>query len=153
MRRAEPLAGLGGLLLLVSLFLPWYGGDTLPPVRGDLQLLGPPDQTAWQAFAVIDVLLALLAVPAILVPVLSVATRGPAKAVAITVIASATGWLAILLVAFRLVFEPEGMRPLSGAWIGLAGAVLAWVGSWLSLRDESTPGAVAPDIPRRPAPG
>ncbi len=27
MRRAEPLAGLGGLLLLVSLWLPWYGLD------------------------------------------------------------------------------------------------------------------------------
>ena len=24
MRRAEPIAALGGLLLLVSLFLPWY---------------------------------------------------------------------------------------------------------------------------------
>jgi hypothetical protein len=153
MRRAEPFAGLGGALLLVALFLTWYGGDALPPVSGDLQPYGPPDQTAWQAFTMTDVLLAILAVPAILVPVLSVATRGPAKAIAIAVIASATGWLAIVLVAFRLVLEPEGMRPLSGAWLALAGALLAWVGSWLSLRDESTPGAVAPDIPRRPVPG
>ena len=28
MRRAEPVAGAGGLLLLVSLFLPWYALDT-----------------------------------------------------------------------------------------------------------------------------
>ena len=26
MRRAEPIAGLGGILLLVSLFLHWYDG-------------------------------------------------------------------------------------------------------------------------------
>ena len=39
-----------------------------------------------------------------------------------------------------------------GAWLALAGAVIAWVGSWLSMRDDSTPGAVAPDIPQRPLP-
>jgi hypothetical protein len=139
MRRAEPLAGLGGLLLLVSLFLPWY--------RVEAQ-----DFTAWQALAVIDVLVALLALPAILVPVLSLATRGPAKAIAIAVIASAIGWLAILLVAVRLIFPPHGLDLRYGAWVALAGALLAWVGSWLSMRDELTPGAVAPEIPRRPAP-
>ena len=83
---------------------------------------------------------------------LSLATRGPAKAVAVAVIASATGWLAIVLVAVRLVFPPDGLDLRYGAWLALAGALLAWVGSWLSLRDESTPGAVAPEIPRRPAP-
>ena len=145
MRRAELLAGLGGLLLLVSLFLPWYGPQ-------DRSLPVADDYTAWQALAVIDVLVAILAVPAILVPVLSLATRGPAKAIAIAVIASATGWLAILLVAVRLVFPPDGLDLRYGAWLALAGALLAWVGSWLSMRDESTPGAVAPEIPRRPAP-
>ena len=145
MRRAEPLAGLGGLLLLVSLFLPWYRLQ-------DRSLQVADDYTAWQALAVIDVLVAILAVPAILVPVLSLARRGPAKAIAIAVIASATGWLAILLVAVRLVFPPDGLDLRYGAWLALAGALLAWVGSWLSMRDESTPGAVAPEIPRRPAP-
>jgi len=145
MRRAESLAGLGGLLLLVSLFLPWYRVEA-PRLRL------AEDFTAWQALAVIDVLVALIALPAILVPVLSLATRGPAKAIAIAVIASATGWLAILLVAVRLVFPPDGLDLRYGAWLALAGALLAWVGSWLSMRDESTPGAVAPEIPRRPAP-
>jgi hypothetical protein len=137
MRRAEPVAGLGGLLLLVALFLPWYG---------------PDDVTGWQALTVIDVLLALLALLAIAVPAVSVATRGPAKAVGIQVIASAVGWLAVLLVAIRLVFPPDALSLRYGAWLALAGAVIAWVGSWMSLRDESTPGAVPPDVPRRPAP-
>jgi hypothetical protein len=79
MRRAEPVAGLGGILLLVSLFLPWSG--------------------------------------------IGIRTRGSAGI---------------------------GLR--YGAWVALAGALIAWVGSRLSLRDESTPGAPAPGIPRRPAP-
>jgi hypothetical protein len=157
MRRAEPVAGLGGILLFVSLFLPWYGvGPTMAfdgqsLVTQNLYLI--EDVTGWQALTVIDVLLALLALPAILVPVLSVASSGPAKPVGIAVIASAIGWLAVLLVAYRLIDSPADRLELRyGAWLGLAGALVAWVGSWMSLRDETTPGAVAPDIPRRPAP-
>jgi hypothetical protein len=137
MRRAEPVAGLGGLLLLVALFLPWYG---------------PGSATGWQALTVIDVLLALVALLAVAVPVISATTRGPAKPVAIEVIASAIGWLAVLLVAIRLVFPPDDLSLRYGAWLALAGALIAWIGSWMSLRDESTPGAVPPDVPRRPAP-
>ena len=31
-------------------------------------------------------------------------------------------------------------------------ALVGWVGSWLSMREESTPGAVPPTVPRRPTP-
>jgi hypothetical protein len=134
MRRAEPLAGLGGIVLLVSLFRPWYD-----------------ERTGWEALAAIDVLLALLALLALAVPVMTVATRGPAKSIGTAVLASALGWIAVVLVAFRLVSTPpEPVR--YGAWLALAGALVAWVGSWMSMRDESTPGAVPPDLPRHPAP-
>jgi hypothetical protein len=150
MRRAEPVAGLGGILLFVSLFLPWYG------LESEIALLSHPGASAWDAFTVIDIVLALLALPAIAVPIVSSMASGPAKSIAVAVIASATGWLAVVLVAIRLVNPPgpnELIEPRYGAWLALIGAVIAWVGSWLSLRDESTPGAVAPNIPVRPAPG
>jgi hypothetical protein len=137
MRRAEPFAGLGGILLLVSLFLPWYGDAV----------------TAWEALGVIDILLALLALPALAVPVASLAASGPAKPIAAAVLASAFGWIAVVLAVFRLIDSPaDGLELRYGARLALAGALLAWVASWLSLRDESTPGAVPPDVPRRPAP-
>ena len=160
MRRAEPLAGLGGLLLLVSLFLPWYrdGVYVLTTFSGGTEAvhaLRTWELTGWRAFTVIDVLLALLAALALAVPLSSLLATGPAKPVAVAVLASAFGWLAVLLVGFRLLFpdDPSGVIELRfGIWLALAGALIAWVGSWLSLRDESTPGAVAPDIPRQPAP-
>jgi hypothetical protein len=153
MRRFEPVAGLGGVLLLVSLFLPWYSGTPVI-AQSEVVLVGIEQHpSAWEAFAVIDVLLALLALLAITVPIVSLASSGPAKPVAAEVIASAFGWIAVVLVAFRLLELPDGFYSLSyGGWLALAGALIAWVGSWMSLRDESTPGAVAPDVPRRPAP-
>jgi hypothetical protein len=148
MRKAEPFAGLGGLLLLVSLWLPWYRDD---PNSGDLALINLRTYSGWESLVVIDILLALLALLALAVPVVSLATKGPAKSIGTALLASAFGWLAILLVAFRLVFPAAGdVR--YGAWLALAGSILAWAGSWFSLKDESTPGAVAPDIPRRRAP-
>jgi hypothetical protein len=32
------------------------------------------------------------------------------------------------------------------------GALIAFAGAFGALKDESTPGAVPPDVPRRPAP-
>ncbi|HEY6892412.1 MAG TPA: hypothetical protein VI300_31695 [Solirubrobacter sp.] len=167
MRRFEPVAGLGGLALIVSLFLPWYAGvvPVPEPVReppsyenGIIGLLntytGLAEVTGWQAFTVTDWVLAAVALPAVAVPVVSLLASGPAKPIAAAVLAGALGWIAVLLVAFRLLDPPGGNLDLRyGAWLALAGAVLAWVGSWLSLRDESTPGAVAPDVPARPIPG
>ena len=93
----------------------------------------------------IDVLLALLALLMLAVPIVSLTTRGPAKSIGTALLASAFGWLAIVLAAI----EPIGG---DGSWLVLAGSILGWTGSWFSLKDESTPGAVPPDVPRRPAP-
>jgi hypothetical protein len=157
LRRGEPIAALGGLLTLIALALPWYGAtgpnwsldaERTPTAAGDL-----PTFSAFTAMTVIDFLIAFIALLAILVPIAAAAASGPAKAIAAAVVASAFGWIAILLVLFRIVDLPgEQLEVLYGAWLALAGTIVAWVGSWLSLRDESTPGAVAPDIPVRPAP-
>lgn len=160
-RPADVLAGIGGLVLLGSLWLKWYGFDAGPLIETtgaagtrDLQRL-VPDLTAWQAFSVTDILLALFAALAIGVPVSSVLARTTAKPVAFTVLASVGGALAVLLVLFRLI-DPPGSNDLvalkTGAWIGLAGAILTFLGSWLAMADDSTPGAAPPQVPIRPAP-
>ena len=168
MRRFEPVAGIGGILLLVSLFLQWYGVsvDSQPDNGLEISVVSDEENvSAWAAFAVIDVLLALIAIIAIAVPLVSAFTRGPAKSIGIAVIASTLTPFALLLVVFRIIFPPgqesiaiDGFRaeivlnPALGAWLSLAGALIALVGAWLSMRDESTPGAAPPDVPRRPVP-
>ena len=121
MRPAEPIAGLGGIATIAGVLLAGLGFT--------------------------GVLLIILGLLALAVPVTTLTTSGPAKSIAAAVLASAFGWIGIVLALVRVL---ENAEP--GNWIALAGALVAWVGSWLSMRDDSTPGAVAPDIPRRPTP-
>ena len=121
MRRAEPIAGLGGMAVIVGVLLAGVG--------------------------VTGVLLIILGLLALAVPITTLATSGPAKSIGTAVLASAFGWIGVILALIRVLENAD-----TGNWIALAGTLMAWVGSWLSMRDDSTPGAVAPDIQRRPAP-
>jgi hypothetical protein len=121
MRPAEPIAGLGGIATIAGVLLAGLGFT--------------------------GVLLILLALLALSVPITTLATSGPAKSIAAAVLASAFGWIGVILALIRVLDDTE-----AGNWIALAGALVAWVGAWLSMRDDSTPGATAPDVPRRPAP-
>ena len=122
MRRAEPVAGIGGIATIAGVLIS-------------------------DGIGVTGILLILLGLLALAVPLVTLTTRGPAKSIGTAVLAGAFGWIGIVLALIRVLGDSS-----TGAWLALAGAVLAWVGSWLSMRDESTPGAAAPDIPRRSAP-
>jgi len=139
LRIADVVAGLGAVLLVVSLFLHWYA-DGGSPLSG------------WQALSAIDVLLALAAVPALLLPLVTAVAKGPAKPVALAVLATVGGVVALVLVAFRLIDPPGALAVRSGAWIALAGAILTLTGAWSAMADERTPGAVPPRVPIRPVP-
>jgi len=120
-RRAEPLAGLGGIATIAGVLIGGVG--------------------------VTGVVLIGLGLLALAVPIVTLTTSGPARSMGAAVLASAFGWIGIVLALARIVGDAS-----TGDWLALAGAVLAWAGSWLSMSDETTPGAVAPDVPRRPAP-
>src|SRR5215218_4169569 len=119
MRRFEigPLiVAVGSLVLLVSLFMDWFAGET-----------------AWGAFEVADVLLAALAVAALLASLGMIAEEIgvldgrwlPAAVVA-----------AALLVIAEILSPPPvvgGADPQEGAWIAFAAVLVMLVGTVLSL--------------------
>jgi hypothetical protein len=160
LRPADLVAGGGGLVLLIALFLPWYGVTVKTPSRpGSAKITtfvaGPPHVTAWQAFSVTDVLLALAALLAIGLVAVTATASGPAKPVAFTVMSGVASLLAVLLIAYRLLNQPgpnDLVEVRGGAWLGFAAALVMLAGSWAAMRDERTPGAAPPEIPRRPAP-
>ncbi len=159
LRPADLGAGAAGVALLVVLFLPWYGPGGVPEIltrgsAGTVTEYAPlGNSSGWQAFSVVDILLALAAAVAIALVLVTASARGPATPVAFSVISTLTAAVAVLLVVWRLIDPPNGFATREGgAWVGLAVTLLMLAASWAALHDERTPGAVPPDIPRRPAP-
>ena len=134
MRRIDigPLiVAVGGLVLLVSLFLDWYG-----------------DQSAWGAFELADVLMAALAVAAL------VAAAG---LIAPEVAYLDRGWLLGLVLALTVLVVAEilspppavgGADPQTGAWMAFASVLVMLVGTVLSMGRVSFSFAIEGREPR-----
>jgi len=110
------LVALGAIALLVSLFLDWYGG-----------------LTAWEAFEVVEVMLAVLAATALVIaagllaPDLEYVERRWLPAVILGV---------VVLVAAEIVDPPPAagdQAPATGAWIALASALVMLAGAVLTF--------------------
>src|SRR5687767_9192747 len=121
---------LGALLLIVSLFLDWYGFGRGPDGDGF---------SAWTAFELVDLLLAVLALAAIAAavePFVRSAPRLPERTGAIA------GPVALLLVAVSLINSPPAAQGIDsdieiGAWLGLAGAAIMCAGALLAFNRVS----------------
>jgi len=133
--------GLVGALLVASLFLGWYrscpAGDCAAGTTA----------SAWQAFAVIDVVLLLAGVVAVAALVLTIAQRTPAAPLALTSTGTFVAIAAAICAVVRLVFAPalpsagqstETVR-LLGAWLGTGAALSLLAAMLASVRDERTP--------------
>ena len=148
LRRArtwEWLTALSGLLLLVSLFLPWYGS-------------GGETATGWESFTVIDVILAFAALAAIGLLVVTATQRTAGVPQAWTACLFWVALLAAILAVVRLFNTPvpsgvDVTREI-GVWLGTASALGMLVFDWRSMRDKSFPVAMRPhlDIETIPAP-
>jgi hypothetical protein len=138
LRSGEIAAGLGALLLLLTLFLRWYTGK-----HGYYRL-----QDGWGSLGWLALVPIVLAIAAALALVLATLTERGSTAipVAIGVVTVPLGLLATLAVAVRLLAEPGLGYGLTDAqvdvglpaFLGLAGAVAILVGAWIAIGDERT---------------
>jgi hypothetical protein len=125
------IVAVGSLVLLVSLFMDWYAGET-----------------AWGAFEVADVLLAALAVAALLASLGMIAEE----------IGVLDGrWLPALVVSATVLVIAEilspppvvgGADPQEGAWVAFAAALVMLLGTVLSLGRVSFSFAIEGREPR-----
>jgi len=122
------LAAGGGLALLVSLFLPWY----------------EPDVTAWTAFEVLDLVLALLAIASVLAAAAEVGLLGvvPPRQL------PALGAVAVVIVVAALINHPPlalGRPPKVGIWLAFGASLAILAGGLLRVARISL--AVTFDLP------
>jgi hypothetical protein len=155
LRHGELIAGAGGVALLVVMFLDWYGAG------GSAELGGQSIEvsiglSAWEAFSVTDLILALTAVAGIGLAVLTASRRSPALPVAAAVIATTLGALATLLVVYRILNQPgpnEFLEVKFGAFLGFLSVLAVAVGGFRAIRDEEGEEAPIPtDVRPAPAP-
>ena len=145
-RAGELVAGAAGVVLLASMFLSWYS------VSGRDDSL-----TAWAAFSVVDVLLAVVALLGVALALSEVVGRGPALPVALGVITTTLALAGTLLLAYRILNQPGPNDLISveaGAYVGLLAGLGVFLGAWLSLSDERPRPAdpPPPEPQRRPTP-
>lgn len=152
LRKGEWITALGGVILLVSLFVPWYDE-------------GATDPNGWQAFAVADVIFALVGVAAVLLLVVTASQPTPAVPIAM---ASLVALAALVSVVLALIHELDLPADASGRQLGvgmgLVGSVLIFLGACFAMRDErrsaegrhvdltGMPTAGPPSIEATPAP-
>jgi hypothetical protein len=147
----DKIAAVSGIVLLIALFLPWYGVD----VDFGGVATASADGNAWEWFGFIDILLFLIALVAIGVPVAKAAgalsddVPGP-------MLVLGAGGLAVLLVLFRLIDLPTGDVDVDGidvtrkfgVFLGLIAAVGVAYGGWRA--NEEAPVSSAPVAPPPP---
>jgi hypothetical protein len=133
----ELLAGASGFVLLLAMFLPWYGVDSSARLPGTdtVVTVSTDSLSAWEAFTAIDIVLAATALLALAIPLLGLLREAPQE-LALAAIAAAA--LSALLIVLRLIDVPDiaidaapdtayetGRR--LGAFLGLlCTAAIAW---------------------------
>jgi hypothetical protein len=134
LRAGEWIAGAAGLVLLVSLFMPWY------EVAGE-------DVSAFEAFSIYDVLLVGLAGAAIALFVVTAYQQSPAVSIALDGLTTLFALAMTALLLIRVLNMPgdldaAGAERAAFAWVGLAATFGVLVSSLVAMRDErlSKPG-------------
>jgi hypothetical protein len=158
----EQIAAVSGIVLLIVLFLPWYGVDVSTPIAN---VSASDSATAWQAFDFVDILLFLIALVAIAVPVARMTDSMPEDVPGAMLIVAAGG-LGVLLVLWRIIDLPtpdissigsvkvDFSRKI-GVFLGLIATAGVAYGGWRAMEESpvsSTPAASPPPPPPPPAP-
>jgi hypothetical protein len=165
--RGEQIAGIAAVLLLIDMFLNWYGANLNDQLSQAAKRFGVDTHVnAWQAFSTTDILIFVACVVTLIM--VGVQVMGSQVPVSLPMIAAALGGLTTLIILWRIVNQPGDNDLVNvdyGAYIGLvlAGAMTYGAiqsGEGLEMPTRAAPaspaaagaGAVGDPAPPPPAP-
>ena len=123
-RNGDWIALVSGVVLIVALFLPWYGN-------------GGETASGWSSLTVIDVVLAICALFGIAQWFFIIQQPTQAVPLAIAGLGAWMGLLAVVLTLIRVIDSPaDGFGLEYGTFVALAASAGLFVGAWRSLGDE-----------------
>jgi hypothetical protein len=129
--QGQMIAAVGGIALLVAMFLPWTGarGPSVPGVNDSLNLWKVPGST-------LDIYLLITGVVALL-PALMAVTDSAEEFSFVSAATLLLGAVAVILVISWLTFDfQEGAERKIGAFIGLGAAVVIALGGFRAMQEE-----------------
>ena len=154
LRFGDWVMGMAGLAVLVTMFMDWFQIPSLVLFGSVDQSVGALGVNAWEAFSVIDFILALAAVMAIASFVLTATQPTAAVPLALSSLTTLVAIVAWLLVVIRMIWPPDltpgpevDVDRAAGAWLGLVATAALAAGCLASIRDETSP---EPDHPAEP---
>ncbi len=163
LRVGEWIAGISGVVLLVSLFVPWW---SLPGNWAYIGPAGPAEGayfnraddevtkwSAWEVLSVADLLLFVVAILAIVTVLVVARASAAGPGVAAQALVAPLAAVAAIVALVQVLGTPSSLdlpRPLPrattepGAWLGLAATFGVLVGLLVGMRDERLSSAGAP---------
>ena len=137
LRTGEWITGTVGVALLAITFLPWYGSDGSDTTAN-----------AWQSFAISDVIMAIAALLAIALFIVTATQRTAAVPQVLAGLVLLFAGFAVLVALYRLIDlpGPEGVTREIGVWLGVLGTIALVAGTWRALLDERFPEAMKPNV-------
>ena len=119
--RGEQIAGIAAVLLLIDMFLNWYGANLNDQLSQAAKRFGVDTHVnAWQAFSTTDILIFVACVVTLVM--VGVQVMGSQVPVSLPMIAAALGGLTTLIILWRIVNQPGDNDLVNvdyGAYIGL----------------------------------
>jgi hypothetical protein len=142
----DVITGISGVVLLVSLFVPWYELDLCAVLESEVgESTGCPTRTGWESLAAFDVLLALVAATAVALPLITATQRVPAVPIALAAVVTLVGLVGVVLVLIRVLDVPNWAFDREwGLWLALASSVGIVAGACVAMRAEHWPGKADP---------
>ena len=159
LRKGEWITAISGIVLFVSLFLPWwtvpgegaYFERSIGEPRSGVVFGTASDVSAWEVLSVTDALLALLAAAAVVTWIVAAMARNTAPGIASQSLLVPFALVMAVVCTVRVLNTPEPLEPLAefidvklayGAWIGLVATLGVLAGDLIAMRDErlSKPG-------------
>jgi hypothetical protein len=134
--QGQMIAAVGGIALLVAMWLPWVGvsGPALPAgVPGGVDT--STSQNIWEG-STLDIYLLIAGVVALL-PALFALTDSAAEFSFVSAATLLLGTVAVILVAaFLTVDFPDGADRKVGAFVGLGGGIVIAIGGFRAMQEE-----------------
>jgi hypothetical protein len=141
------LAAIGGIALLIVMFLPWFGPSgalerSFEEARQIQEQFGGPEvpipdveENAWEAFGLADYLLLLTALGGVALAVMWLFRAPPVSPLAAGALVTGLGIASTAYVLYRVVNPVADSARETGLFLGLGAAAGVALGGWLALRD------------------